>query len=69
MADNTSIDGVGHWRTPELEVAAKNGGAVNSAGIDFAKHLADSSKAMLTQLFLSLLDQHSSEATTRKKNG
>ena len=69
VADYTSIDGVGHWRTPELEAAAKNGGTGNSAGIDLEKQVTSSSKAMLTQLFLSLLDQHPGEKTARIKNG
>ena len=42
VVDYTSINGVGHWRTPELEAAAKHGGSGSgiSSGIDLIQYLA-----------------------------
>lgn len=57
--DYTSIDGVGHWRTPELEAAAKHGGSGKNSGIDLTQYLAALNKNTLldfTQSQLGLLD-------------
>lgn len=47
VADYTSIDGVGHWRTPELEAAAKHGGTGKNSGIDLTQYLAALNKNIL----------------------
>lgn len=52
VADYTSIDGVGHWRTPELEAAAKHGGS----GIDLTQYLAALNKNTLLDSIKSQLD-------------
>jgi hypothetical protein len=56
VADYTSINGVGHWRTPELEAAAKHGGSGTgkSSGIDLIQYLA----AEPTQIQSGLLDNN-----------
>lgn len=68
-ADYISINGVGHWRTPELAAAAARGNAgKGGSGIDFTQYLTPANKQTLTEALLSLLDQRPGKTTARLRN-
>lgn len=54
-ADYTSIDGVGHWRTPELAAAASHGGSGNNSGINLTSYPAASNKNTTLEVINNLL--------------